>query len=118
MHIYEIMSSRKDLIREIEENIEENFNAMVKAAFYSDPEVEQIVMELYKRWEAHGYRGVPLDYASLEELEILAIKARYYRQHPMPVPKIGVASKEEFKERPRRGLRRWFRNFIRTMFGI
>jgi len=118
MHIYETMPSRKDLIKEIEENIEENLNTMVKAAFYSDPEVERIVMELYKRWESHSYRGIPLDYASMDELELLALKARYYRQHPLPLPKIGVASREKFRERHRRGLRRWLRNFVRMMLGI
>ena len=114
------MSRREILIKEIEENIEENRNAMVKAAFYSDPEVSELVLELYKRWELNNYRGAPLDYASLNELEFLALKARYYKDHPMPPLKVGLGSKEDMTmvTRPRSRIRSWFRNLIRMMIGI
>jgi len=46
-----------------------------KAAFYSNEEAVGIVSELYKRWEAGGRRGTPLDYASEEELDKLILIA-------------------------------------------
>jgi len=46
-----------------------------KAAFYSNEEAIGIVSELYRRWEANGMRGTPLDYASEEELDRLILIA-------------------------------------------
>ena len=46
-----------------------------KAAFYSNEEAIGIVSELYRRWEAGGMRGTPLDYASEEELDRLILIA-------------------------------------------
>ncbi|MEN3000070.1 MAG: hypothetical protein ABDH61_05810 [Acidilobaceae archaeon] len=49
----------------------------MKAAFYSDPEVSRILEELTRRWEKEG-RGIPLDYATEEELEELYRRAMRY----------------------------------------
>ncbi|MCX8195779.1 MAG: hypothetical protein N3F67_01675 [Acidilobaceae archaeon] len=57
--------------------IEDNRSPWVKAAFYSDPDVSRILEELTKRWEREG-RGIPLDYATEEELEELYRKAASY----------------------------------------
>ena len=57
--------------------IEENKSPWVKAAFYSDPDVSRLLEELTKRWEREG-RGMPLDYATEEELEELYNKAMKY----------------------------------------
>ncbi|MEM2203903.1 MAG: hypothetical protein QXI22_06065 [Sulfolobales archaeon] len=76
------MPRREDLIRIIVENIEENRNSWVKALFYSDKDVERIMDRLVNEWNRDGMRGEPLDYATLEELEILAEKAEHYRDAP------------------------------------
>jgi len=48
-------------------------------AFYSDREVVTIMDEVYSRWEESGRIGEPLDYATDEELEVLAKKAEAVR---------------------------------------
>ncbi len=60
-------------------SIEDNPDPYVKAAFYEDPDVMKIVERLYKRWEENECKGEPLDYATIEELELLVEKARRYR---------------------------------------
>lgn len=76
------MDRKENLRRKILSQIEENRNEWVKAAFYSDPEVERIVARLVGAWEAGGMRGEPLDYATLEELEIMGEKADRYVHSP------------------------------------
>ncbi|MEL9929504.1 MAG: hypothetical protein QXJ51_05100 [Sulfolobales archaeon] len=76
------MSSIEDLKKIIINSIEENKDPLVKAAYYSDKDVSSIVSRLIDRWEKSGYRGVPLDYATYEELRILASKAEFYRDAP------------------------------------
>lgn len=58
--------------------IDENRSPWVKAAFYSDPEVSKILENLINRWESAGRAGIPLDYATEEELRILHKKAQMY----------------------------------------
>ncbi len=70
---------RRRLIEEIERWVEGNPNPYAKAAFYGDKEVFKILNELYKRWEEAGCKGTPLDYATIEELRVLAMKAQQYR---------------------------------------
>ncbi len=53
-----------------------------KAAFYSDPYVEKLVVELHSRWEEAGHEGEPIDYATREELEKLLELAEYYVRLP------------------------------------
>ncbi len=79
------MARREDLIRIIVENIEENRNSWVKALFYADKDVERIMNRLVSEWSRSDMRGEPLDYATLEELEILAEKAKQYRDAPQEV---------------------------------
>jgi hypothetical protein len=50
----------------------------VKSAFYSDPVVEQVMEDLYDRWEDAGRKGMPVDYASHDELIMLWNKASKY----------------------------------------
>jgi len=69
----------ENMKKEIIEIVDKNWNPWVKAAFYSDPEVEAILTELYEVWEKENRRGIPLDYASYEQLEILYFKAQEYR---------------------------------------
>ena len=72
------MSNKSKLISRVISLIEEHTNQWIKAAFYSDPEVNSILEKLYDRWEKNDRRGIPLDYASIDELEILAEKATRY----------------------------------------
>lgn len=53
-----------------------------KAAFYSDPYVEELIVELHSRWENAGHAGEPIDYATREELEKLLELAEYYVRLP------------------------------------
>lgn len=73
--------SREELKQRILE-IVENAPQMNKAAFYSDPYVEELVNDLQKRWERANYQGEPIDYASDEELEKLYELALEYANMP------------------------------------
>ena len=73
---------RKRLIEELLNLIEYNDVAWRKAAFYSDPQVEPIYNRLVEEWEKAGGEGIPLDYASVEELEVLVRAARKYAFMP------------------------------------
>ncbi len=69
---------REKLVAELIALIEDNAIAWRKAAFYSDPRVEEIYSRLVREWEERGGEGIPLDYASIEELEALVAVAREY----------------------------------------
>lgn len=64
--------------RTIIEMIDENKSSWVKAAFYGDPDVAPLLDKIYERWEKAEREGEVLDYATYEELKILASKARHY----------------------------------------
>jgi len=72
------LSRREKLIRELIQLIEDNSVAWRKAAFYSDPRVEPVYDRLVREWESHDGEGIPLDYASTSELELLVSVAREY----------------------------------------
>jgi len=74
--------SLDELRRKIIAYIEENKDPLIKAAFYSDEKVSAIMNRLIEEWERSGRRGAPIDYATYEELKILAEKAEYYRDAP------------------------------------
>lgn len=73
----------ESLKKEIIDIVDNNWNPWIKAAFYSDPEVDAILRQLYEEWEKAGRVGIPLDYATLEQLEILYYKAQEYRDVDM-----------------------------------
>ncbi len=66
---------KNKIIALIDSGVQSNWR---KAAFYSDPQVSEITAQLYERWESSGRAGMPVDYATLEELEVLARKAEEY----------------------------------------
>jgi len=68
----------EELKRDIIRLIDENRSPWVKAAFYSNPEVSSILGKLIDLWESNGRRGIPLDYASEDELRVLHRLARRY----------------------------------------
>jgi len=68
--------STEEKVREIVELIDECDNYWRKAAFYSDPDVSTLLDDLYKRWESSNMQGVPLDYATDEEVDFLYRKAK------------------------------------------
>ncbi|RLB06897.1 MAG: hypothetical protein DRG27_06975 [Deltaproteobacteria bacterium] len=71
-----MVRSTEDKIREIVELIDESDDYWRKAAFYSDPDVSALLDSLYERWESSSMQGVPLDYATDEEVDFLYHKAR------------------------------------------
>jgi len=73
---------KRSLIDVIISNIEENKNSWVKALFYSDQDVSRIMERLISEWSRNNMRGEPLEYATLEELKVLAEKAERYRDAP------------------------------------
>lgn len=72
------ISSLKDTIIK---NIEENQNSWAKAAFYSDEDVSKIMERLINEWERNNQEGIPMDYATEEELEVLAEKSEEYKHY-------------------------------------
>ncbi len=70
----DIESMKKKIIEMVDDSSEDGR----KIAFYSNPTVQEILDSLYARWENHGRKGIPLDYATEEEVKILytiAVKA-------------------------------------------
>ncbi|AFK51565.1 hypothetical protein TCELL_1142 [Thermogladius calderae 1633] len=67
---------------EIVRLIDESRDVEVKMAFYSDERVQSIMDRLNKEWESNGYKGIPLDYATVDELKTLHDLARFYSTHP------------------------------------
>jgi|Deesub1362A_J573_1020465.scaffolds.fasta_scaffold40682_1 hypothetical protein len=68
--------NKDELKQLILEKIDASKDPWIKIAFYSDLEVMALVEELYKRWEEGNRLGDPIDYATDEELEFLAQKAK------------------------------------------
>lgn len=75
--------SQREMVNELISLIDLNKETWIKAAFFSDETVEKIMEILYSRWEANNEVGIPLDYASGEELKILLdIARRYVKMSP------------------------------------
>ncbi len=70
--------SKEELVQELISLIEDNESPWRKAAFYSDPKVGPIYEKLINAWLKAGEKGIPLDYASIEDLEVLVSIARKY----------------------------------------
>ena len=58
---------KEAIIREVDESRD----VWRKVAFYNDPRVQSILTNLYERWERANRKGIPLDYATLDELRVL-----------------------------------------------
>jgi len=58
---------KEAIIREVDESKD----VWRKVAFYNDPRVQDILANLYDRWEKANRKGIPLDYATLDELRVL-----------------------------------------------
>jgi hypothetical protein len=58
--------------------IDENSSNWIKAAFFSDEVIEVIMEALYSKWEQSNEQGMPIDYATGDELKIMLKKARQY----------------------------------------
>lgn len=72
------MGGRDDVKRLILQLVDDQDDEWLKAAFYSDNAVKPILERLYSAWEESGRQGIPLDYATDEELETLLSVARRY----------------------------------------
>jgi len=89
----------EDMVREILRLIDESGDYWKKAAFYSDPEVGAILDELYQRWEANDRQGMPLDYASEEEVCFLYRKATSISDEVVEMKKREFVNKSMAKDR-------------------
>ena len=58
--------------------IDDSEDPWLKAAFYGDPKVSSILDKLLEEWERRGREGIPLDYASPEDLKVLYSLASKY----------------------------------------
>uniref|UniRef100_A0A7C4HCM2 Uncharacterized protein n=1 Tax=Staphylothermus marinus TaxID=2280 RepID=A0A7C4HCM2_STAMA len=65
------MEKKEDKKRKIIDLIDKSNKQGPKIAFYSDQHVSSLMNELYKRWKDNGERGIPLDYATDNEIESL-----------------------------------------------
>jgi len=95
---------RDKMIKELLYIIEESDDVWRKVAFYSDPQVQKILDDLYVRWGNSNYVGQPLELASDEELKILHYKATHLKQEDIDravinlYRKIAIPSTEESEE--------------------
>lgn len=104
---------RDKMKSEILELIDDNYSNWRKAAFYSDPEVVEILDRLQREWEDGGMQGYPIDYASDEELEILYEKARTYAYMPEDRARSIVFGRQGGEEEEQgSSLRRFFRRLL------
>jgi hypothetical protein len=105
-----------ELKREIISLIDDNIDVNVKAAFYSDPDVSEILNNLYQRWENNNNKNEPLDYATIDELKLLVIKARFYYNNPV-VRKIGEYPEDlqAITRKEQHGLKKTFQRIIRRV---
>ncbi len=109
------MVSIEDLKRKVIELIDESHNQWAKMAFYGDPEVSSILESVYDRWEKSGSSGYPIDYATREELEILASKAEKYRNAGPKVAYAIVYGRSEQKEKKEE---KRSKSFLRRLLGL
>ena len=69
----------EELKRRITMLIDDNTNNWAKIAFYSDPNVAHILNLVYDRWEQNNRKGLPIDYATIDELRVLVHAAEKYK---------------------------------------
>ncbi len=72
----------EDKKRKIIELIDESKDNDRKIAFYSDDKVVEILDRLYRKWEENNRVGIPLDYATPEEIDTLYNLAVKYSSSP------------------------------------
>lgn len=69
--------------RELITLIDENREPIYKAVFYSKPEVQSIMNRIMEVWERSGRQGIPIDYATIDELEqLLRIAKEIVKKKP------------------------------------
>mgnify|MGYP000409700150 CR=1 FL=1 len=74
-----IGENAEELKRRITMLIDDSTNNWAKIAFYSDPNVARILDLVYGRWEQNNRKGLPIDYATIDELHILVHAAEKYK---------------------------------------
>ena len=72
------MVTDKELKEKLTVFLDQDPRKWVRSAFYSDPEVQKVMDILYGKWEEAGRKGMPVDYASHDELVFLWNKASKY----------------------------------------
>lgn len=105
--------SRERLKEKIITLIDDSMNNWAKMAFYSDSNVARILDEVYKRWESNSRRGLPIDYASYEELQILASAAEKYKNAgPEVLSRIMFSDRDVRSEKGKKG------SLLRKLLGL
>jgi len=74
-----IGKNAEELKRRITMLIDDSTNNWAKIAFYSDPNVAHILDLVYDRWEQNNRKGLPIDYATIDELRVLVHAAEKYK---------------------------------------
>ena len=72
------MTGDEELKEKLTVFLDQDPRKWVRSAFYSDPEVQHVMDILYGKWEEAGRKGMPVDYASHDELVFLWNKASKY----------------------------------------
>ncbi|MEM4717786.1 MAG: hypothetical protein QXE81_03385 [Desulfurococcaceae archaeon] len=75
MRLFKRKRSTAEIKNEIIRLIDKNQQVIYKVAFYSDPEVNQLLDKLIERWERNNRVNEPIDYATEDEVELLYDKA-------------------------------------------
>ncbi|MCE4604566.1 MAG: hypothetical protein F7B20_06345 [Aeropyrum sp.] len=78
MEARELRVDREEARDRILRLIEDSDNPWLKAAFYGDPKVSQVLDRLFEEWEKSGRKGIPIDYATDDELVVLERAAVKY----------------------------------------
>lgn len=90
-----IGKNAEELKRRITMLIDDSTNNWAKIAFYSDPNVAHILDLVYGRWEQNNRKGLPIDYATIDELRILVHAAEKYKNAgPEVVSRLMFSSEE------------------------
>ncbi len=96
--------SRESKISDILRMIDDNPSNWKKAAFYSDDEILPLLEDLQRRWEESNNEGIPIDYATDEELDLLLAKARkYYYMSEAEAVSLVMARQQGLRREPDRG---------------
>ncbi len=104
-------SMRKKIIELIDDSRDNDR----KIAFYSDENVQAIMERLYSEWEKNDRKGIPLDYASNEELEVLYRLAKRYAENPYRKAYIDFMQKAYFGEKKEEKHNSWLKRILRII---
>ncbi len=101
--------------KKIVELIDDSRDNDRKIAFYSDENVQAIMDKLYGEWEKNNRKGIPLDYASNEELEVLYRLAKHYAENPYRKAYVDFMRRAYFGEKKEEKRSSWLKRILRII---